>query len=121
MNTFTKDQREAWDKITGPGLYSVFGDGGYQYLCSRIKWMVVNAGDPHTVLLIGPQEARARFLKEMVEAGALEFGEIEPWFFAFQDYEDAKDEGEYYPRSTGSEVDTEMFSDFIRHSRLKSK
>src|SRR5205814_4264563 len=86
MNTLTKEQREAWDKITGPGLYKVFGGGGYQYLCNRIKWMVLNAGDPHTVLLIGTDEDRAGFLKVMIEEGALDGpGDIEPWFFAFED------------------------------------
>ncbi len=117
MNT-TTEQHEAWDKITGPGLYTVLGDGGYSYLVKRIKWLVINAGDPHTVLLIGTEEERARFLQRMIEEGAIDGpADIEPWFFAFQDYLDQKEnDGEYYPRSTGSEVDTERFCDFIRHA-----
>jgi hypothetical protein len=122
MNTYIKkEQQEAWDKVVGPGLYNVYGDGGYQYLCNRIKHVVLNTGDPHTVLLIGTEEERARFLKVMIEEGAIDGPtDIEPWFFAFQDYEDAKDEGGYNPRSTASEVDTEKFCDFIRHATTNS-
>jgi hypothetical protein len=117
MNTYTKEQREAWDKITGPGKYTVIGPAGYSYLAHLIKWMVINAGDPHTILLIGTDEERADFIKLMIEEGAIDGpADIEPWFFFFQDYEDPNDEGEYYPRSTGSEVDTEKFCDFIRHA-----
>src|SRR5579859_7421667 len=120
MNTYTKEQREAWDKITGPGLYKVYGDGAYLYLVHRIKWVLLDRGDPHTVLLIGTDEERSRFLKLMIEEGVIDGPcDIEPWFFAFQDYEDDKEEGEYNPRSTASEVDAEMFCDFIRHATTK--
>jgi hypothetical protein len=116
MNTYTKEQREAWDKITGPGLYTVYGDGGYSYLVNRIKWVLLDKGDPHTVLLIGSEDERARLLKLMIEEGVIDGpADIEPWFFAFQDCLD-KEDGEYYARSTGSEVDTERFCDFIRHA-----
>lgn len=56
MNTrvhITKQQEEAWDKITGPGKYTVYGRVPYQYLCNRLKWLTADPTDPKTVLVIG--------------------------------------------------------------------
>lgn len=119
MNTYTKEQREAWDKITGPGLYTVEGDAAYLYVCHRIKWMVLDRADPKTIILIGTADERERFLKVMIEEGVLEVGEIEPWFFFYQDYIPDGDD-DYVPRSLWSENDTEDFCNFIRHSRAKA-
>jgi hypothetical protein len=120
MNTYTKEQREEWDKVTGPGLYTVLGQAGYQYLLHRIKWMLLDRGDPKTILLIGTDDYRARFLKFMVEMGVVDFGVSEPDFFFRMDYvPEGEDSDEYYSRSTASAVDTDDFCDFIRHSRAK--
>jgi hypothetical protein len=113
--TYTKEQREAWDKVVGPGLYTVIGDGGYSYLVNRIKWMVLDKGDPHTVLVIGSDEDKATFLQQLADEGVFEWPAWEPDFFCFEDY--SKDDGDDdWSRSTGSEVDTEKFCDFIRHA-----
>lgn len=122
MKTYTKEQREEWDKVTEPGLYSVIGDAAYQYLCHRIKWMLLDRGDPKTIVLIGTDDERERFIKVLIEEGVIEFGEFHPWLFFYNDYlpeGEIKDEYGYYPRSTASEVDTEDFCNFIRHSRTK--
>lgn len=119
MKTYTKEQREEWDKVTGPGLYSVEGEAAYQYVCHLIKWMLLDRADPKTIILIGTEDERARFLKTMIDEGVLEVGEIEPWFFFYQDYIPDGDD-DYVPRSLASEVDTEEFCNFIRHSKAKS-
>ena len=115
---YTKEQKEAWDKITGPGLYTVYGDGGYSYLVNRIRWMVLDKGDPHTVLVIGSDDDKTKFLKKLADEGAFEWPAWEPDLFCFQDHPVTED-GEvfYYPRSTGSEVDVnQYFCDFILHA-----
>jgi hypothetical protein len=117
MNTtpIKKELREEWDKVTGPGLYTVYGDAAYQYMCERIKWISLDRGNPHTILVIGDGDEKARFFEKMVEMGVIEFGEFHPWFFFYNDYLPEGEE-DYEPRSTRSEVDTERFCDFIRRS-----
>jgi|SRR5580658_5012547 hypothetical protein len=113
-----KELREEWDKVTGPGLYSVLGDAAYQYMCERIKWISTDRSDPHTILVIGTDDEKIRFFKQMVEMGVLDEGEFHPWFFFYNDYV-PEGEDDDQPRSTRSEVDTEDFCNFIRNARIK--
>lgn len=46
---YTKEQREAWDKIDGKGLYEVTGKAPYTYLCNRLKNIANTLSDPHTI------------------------------------------------------------------------
>ena len=121
MNPYTKEQREAWDKITGPGLYNVEGEQAYQYLCHLIKWLVIDKTDPHTVLVIGEDKPKAEFFKHMSEEGVIDGVVWEPEFFCYPDYRsDPNDEASIVPRSLWSEEDTETFCNFIRNARVKS-
>jgi hypothetical protein len=113
-----KELREEWDKVTGPGLYSVLGDAAYQYMCERLKWISLDRGDPHTILVIGSDDEKARFFKQMVEMGVVDEGEWNPWFFFYNDYVPEGEE-DYQARGTTSEVDTEDFCNFIRNARVK--
>jgi hypothetical protein len=116
MDKFTKVQKEAWDKVIGPGLYDVFGDGGYDYLCKRIEDMLLYGNDRYTFLLIGSDLRREEFLRTMAALDLFEWPAWEPLFFCFQDREKGND-GEYYPPSLNSEDDTDRFCNFIRNAQ----
>ncbi len=119
---FTKEQREVWDKVQGPGLYTIDGLSAYDYLCHRIKWMLLNGPDRYTVLLIGMDHERAAFIAKMWEMGVIEKPVWEPEFFGFQDRLDPGNDEDDLPGSChlNSEDDTEDFCNFIRNSRAKS-
>jgi len=120
MNTYTKEQREAWDKITGPGLYNVEGEQAYQYLCNRLKWLVTDKSDPHTVLVIGNDKNKEQFFKKMIDEGAIDDFMASPEFRFYPDYDpDGDDPDEFVPRSCWSENDTdELFCNFIRNAKV---
>jgi hypothetical protein len=114
--TYTKEQQEAWDKITGPGLYTAEGEQAYQYVCHRIKWLLLDRSDPHTVLIIGEDKLKETFLKEMIERGVIDDIIAAPEFKMYPDYQpDPADDA--VPRSLWSERDTEDFCTFIRSPR----
>jgi hypothetical protein len=110
MSTFTKEQREQWDKITGPGLYDVIGDGAYDYLCERIRNLLFDGADLHTFLLIGEVDAHERFLKKMQAL------DVDPeYFYSFFDREQAN--GDEYYLNLNSLDDTEKFCNLIRQPK----
>jgi hypothetical protein len=110
MSTLTKEQREQWDKITGAGLYNVFGDGAYDYMCNRIRRMLFEGADLYTFLLIGAYEDKARFLKRMYELDV-----DADYFYFIPDREQA--DGEEYYANLNSEDDTEKFCNLIRQPK----
>jgi len=117
---YTPEQRELWDKHQGPGLYTCDGEAAYTYLTHRLKWHVVNADNPHTVLVIGNERDATAFFKDMEERGAIE------WFAGHQEdgrffwYEERNFDGEGIAPSLRSEMDTERFRNFIATSTEKS-
>jgi len=117
MNTYTKEQKDAWDKVpTNKGLIEVFGDAGFDYLCHRLKRMILfEPEDQITTLIIGDERERARLLQKMVDEGVIDLPEIEPTFFSFQ--ERTAPDGEEVSCCLNSEDDTERFCDFIRHAK----
>jgi hypothetical protein len=119
-NTHTKEQRKAWDKVTGPGLYTVEGEQAYQYVCDRIKWLVIDKSDPHTVLLIGEDKHKEAFLKQMIERGVIDDIIAAPEFKMYPDYQpDPADDDNIVPRSLWSENDTDDFCNFILNADPK--
>lgn len=129
MNTYTKEQREAWNKINqGAGLYNAEGRGAYEYVLWLIKWLLLDKSDPHTVLLIGRNKHKAAFLQKMIEEGVINDVLVaEPEFKMYRDYDpeqpdrplDEVDEEDHENRGCHSENDTEAFCNFILNADPK--
>jgi hypothetical protein len=111
---YTAEQKQEWDKLTGPGLYQVEGPASRMYVGHRVARCFNNPDDPKTVLLIGSQDDAVEFLQMMVDCTVIDSVAChEPKFFWFQDreYDD-----EYVSRSLQSEMDAERFRNFIATS-----
>ncbi len=112
---YAAEQKEAWDKLTGPGHYEAGGEQAYTYVVHRVARMVDNDANRKTVLVIGSEEQAVAFFEQMTERETIDGPAFhEPKFFWFRDDED--DEGSPLPRSLQSEEDAESFRNFIATS-----
>ena len=77
----TQEQKEKWDKITGPGKYIVDGPIAYEYLCTmRIRNLILSGDHFCSIIVLGEKGDQVAFLKLMIAEGVTDDVQGEPEF-----------------------------------------